>query len=178
MQRLPRNRCLATGYSCRSEVKRVEGTGVRHPAMQALLEIIKMIWNGKSPRSKMNAMGEGNMVGFTDIRFEHIGDDTLEATMPVDSRTKQPSGCCEWRRIQWCWPKLSVPLPVIYVLKVSKKWLALEINANHVRSARRAGARRMQTVASRFASHRVWQIEIFDEKGRLCCSSRLTTAIL
>ncbi|ECT2290132.1 hypothetical protein SEEN2570_11297 [Salmonella enterica subsp. enterica serovar Newport str. VA_R100512570] len=39
MQRLPRNRCLATGYSCRSQVKRIEGTGVRHP-LQALLEII------------------------------------------------------------------------------------------------------------------------------------------
>ena len=39
MQRLPRSRCLATGYSCRSQVKRVEGNGVRHP-LQALLEII------------------------------------------------------------------------------------------------------------------------------------------
>ncbi|MTH46916.1 D-2-hydroxyglutarate dehydrogenase YdiJ [Intestinirhabdus alba] len=39
MQRLPRNRCLATGYSCRSQVKRIEGAGVRHP-LQALLEII------------------------------------------------------------------------------------------------------------------------------------------
>ncbi len=39
MQRLPRNRCLATGYSCRSQVKRVEGSGVRHP-LQALLEIM------------------------------------------------------------------------------------------------------------------------------------------
>lgn len=39
MQRLPRNRCLATGYSCRSQVKRIEGNGVRHP-LQALLEIV------------------------------------------------------------------------------------------------------------------------------------------
>uniref|UniRef100_S0DGK0 Putative FAD linked oxidase n=1 Tax=termite gut metagenome TaxID=433724 RepID=S0DGK0_9ZZZZ len=39
MQRLPRNRCLATGYSCRSQVKRVEGNGARHP-LQALLEIM------------------------------------------------------------------------------------------------------------------------------------------
>lgn len=38
MQRLPRNRCLATGYSAEA-VKRIEGTGVRHP-LQALLEII------------------------------------------------------------------------------------------------------------------------------------------
>ena len=36
---LPRNRCLATGYSCRSQVKRIEGSGVRHP-LQAILEII------------------------------------------------------------------------------------------------------------------------------------------
>ncbi|MDQ4428107.1 FAD-binding and (Fe-S)-binding domain-containing protein [Yokenella regensburgei] len=39
IQKLPRNRCLATGYSCRSQVKRIEGNGVRHP-LQALLEII------------------------------------------------------------------------------------------------------------------------------------------
>ncbi|KNC95211.1 FAD-binding and (Fe-S)-binding domain-containing protein [Trabulsiella odontotermitis] len=39
MQTLPKNRCLATGYSCRSQVKRIEGNGVRHP-LQALLEIL------------------------------------------------------------------------------------------------------------------------------------------
>ncbi len=58
-----------------------------------------------------------------------------------------------------------------------QKVVGLEINANHVRSAREGRVRGAQTVASRFASP-VWQIEIFDEKGRLCCSSRLTTAIL
>ncbi|MDN7215057.1 hotdog fold thioesterase, partial [Klebsiella pneumoniae] len=26
--------------------------------------------------------------------------------------------------------------------------------------------------------HQVWQIEIFDEQSRLCCSSRLTTAVI
>ncbi len=39
LQKLPRQRCLATGYSCRSQVKRVEGIGMRHP-LQALLEIL------------------------------------------------------------------------------------------------------------------------------------------
>ena len=38
LQRLPRQRCLATGYSCRSQVKRIEGNGLRHP-LQALLEL-------------------------------------------------------------------------------------------------------------------------------------------
>ncbi|CRH29164.1 D-2-hydroxyglutarate dehydrogenase YdiJ [Pantoea ananatis] len=39
LQKLPRQRCLATGFSCRSQVKRVEGNGMRHP-LQALLELI------------------------------------------------------------------------------------------------------------------------------------------
>lgn len=39
MARVPRERCLATGYSCRSQVKRIEGQGIRHP-LQALLEIV------------------------------------------------------------------------------------------------------------------------------------------
>lgn len=50
-----------------------------------------MIWKRKITLEALNAMGEGNMVGFLDIRFEHIGDDTLEATMPVDSRTDRKS---------------------------------------------------------------------------------------
>ncbi|MCV9877680.1 D-2-hydroxyglutarate dehydrogenase YdiJ [Brenneria izbisi] len=39
LQTLPQQRCLTTGYSCRSQVKRMEGRGLRHP-LQALLEII------------------------------------------------------------------------------------------------------------------------------------------
>jgi Fe-S oxidoreductase len=39
LQRLPRDHCLTTGYSCRSQVKRIEGQGIRHP-LQALLEIM------------------------------------------------------------------------------------------------------------------------------------------
>lgn len=39
LQKLPRRRCLATGYSCRSQVKRIEGNGMRHP-LQALLELV------------------------------------------------------------------------------------------------------------------------------------------
>ncbi|TKI05629.1 D-2-hydroxyglutarate dehydrogenase YdiJ [Martelella alba] len=39
LQQLPRERCLTTGYSCRSQVKRIEGETLRHP-LQALLEML------------------------------------------------------------------------------------------------------------------------------------------
>ncbi|TDB45369.1 D-2-hydroxyglutarate dehydrogenase YdiJ [Photorhabdus luminescens] len=39
LQKLPLERCLSSGYSCRSQVKRIEGQVLKHP-LQALLEII------------------------------------------------------------------------------------------------------------------------------------------
>ena len=36
---LPKAQCLATGYSCRSQVKRMEGEKLRHP-LQALLSLL------------------------------------------------------------------------------------------------------------------------------------------
>ena len=40
LQDLPKERCLVTGYSCRSQVKRFEGIQTRHP-LQALLQILQ-----------------------------------------------------------------------------------------------------------------------------------------
>lgn len=51
-----------------------------------------MIWKRAVTLQALNAMGEGNMVGLLDILFTRIGDDDIEATMPVDHRTHQPFG--------------------------------------------------------------------------------------
>ena len=51
-----------------------------------------MIWKRAVTLQALNAMGEGNMVGLLDIQFTRIGEDELEATMPVDYRTHQPFG--------------------------------------------------------------------------------------
>lgn len=40
IEKLPKERCLSTGYSCRSQVKRMENTQIKHP-IQALLEIVE-----------------------------------------------------------------------------------------------------------------------------------------
>lgn len=39
MSSLPKDRCLSSGYSCRSQVKRMENVSIKHP-IQALLEIV------------------------------------------------------------------------------------------------------------------------------------------
>ncbi len=88
----------------------------------------------------LNAMGEGNMVGFLDIRFEHIGDDTLEATMPVDSRTKQPFGLLHGGASVVLAESIGSVAGYLCT-EGEQKVVGLEINANHVRSAREGRVR-------------------------------------
>ena len=108
-----------------------------------------MIWKRKITLEALNAMGEGNMVGLLDIRFEHIGDDTLEATMPVDSRTKQPFGLLHGGASVVLAESIG-SLPVIYVPKVSKKWLVwksmLTTSARHEKGGCAAYANRCISV--------------------------------
>lgn len=136
-----------------------------------------MIWKRKITLEALNAMGEGNTVGLLDIRFEHIGDDTLEATMPVDSRTKQPFGLLHGGASVVLAESIGSVAGYLCT-EGEQKVVGLEINANHVRSAREGRVRGVCKPLHLGSRHQVWQIEIFDEKGRLCCSSRLTTAIL
>ncbi len=48
LQKLPPERCLATGWSCRSQVKRIDDKKIKHP-LQALLEIIECYGKERQP---------------------------------------------------------------------------------------------------------------------------------
>ncbi|MBZ4135674.1 1,4-dihydroxy-2-naphthoyl-CoA hydrolase [Escherichia fergusonii] len=136
-----------------------------------------MIWKRETNLDALNALGEGNMVGLLDIRFEHIGDDSLEATMPVDSRTKQPFGLLHGGASVVLAETLGSVAGYLCT-HGDQKVVGIEVNANHVRSAREGRVRGVCKALHTGTRHQVWQIEIIDEQGRLCCTSRLTTAVL
>lgn len=135
-----------------------------------------MIWKRHSTLEQLNAMGDGNMVGLLDIRFEAMTDETIAATMPVDSRTHQPFGLLHGGASVVLAETLGSVAGYL-CSEGEQKVVGLEVNANHIRSVRSGvrGVCRALHVGSR---HQVWQIDITDEQGRLCCSSRLTTAVI
>ncbi|VTO24209.1 ydiI hotdog fold superfamily [Klebsiella variicola] len=130
-----------------------------------------MIWKRQATLEQLNRLGEGNMVGLLDIRFETFTDDTLEATMPVDSRTQQPFGLLHGGP-RWCWRETLGSVAGYLCSEGEQKVVGLEVNANHIRSARGGRVRGVCKALHVGTRHQVWQIEIFDEQSRLCCSSR------
>ena len=136
-----------------------------------------MIWKRQATLEQLNRLGEGNMVGLLDIRFETVTDDTLEATMPVDSRTQQPFGLLHGGASVVLAETLGSVAGYL-CSEGEQKVVGLEVNANHIRSVRSGRVRGVCRALHVGSRHQVWQIDITDEQGRLCCSSRLTTAVI
>lgn len=136
-----------------------------------------MIWRRQTTLDALNAMNEGTMMALLDIRYVALTDDALEATMPVDHRTHQPFGLLHGGASVVLAETLG-SMAGYLCTEGDQKVVGLEINANHIRSVRSGRVRGVCKAIHTGRRSQVWQIEIFDEEGRLCCTSRLTTAVI
>lgn len=111
------------------------------------------------------------------IVFTEIGPDCLRATMPVDTRTRQPYGLLHGGASVLLAETVGSTAGML-CCDEDELCVGIEINANHlagVRSGEVTGTARPLHVGART---QVWEIRIEDEIGRLICVSRLTLAVI
>lgn len=136
-----------------------------------------MIWRRQATLDALNAMNEGTMMALLDIRFEALGEDTLEGSMPVDHRTHQPFGLLHGGASVVLAETLGSVAGYLCT-EGEQHVVGLDINANHIRAVRSGRVRGVCKAVHTGRRSQVWQIDIFDDRGRLCCTSRLTTAVI
>ena len=126
----------------------------------------------------INDVVKSTMSEHLGIVFSDLGDNFMEATMPVDHRTRQPYGLLHGGASCVLAETLG-SLASSLVIDTSKLiCVGIEINANHIRSAREGIVRgRVEPLHLGSTTH-VWDIRIYDEHKKLSCISRLTVAIL
>ena len=127
---------------------------------------------------KLQAMSAGTMGEHIGIEFTEIGDDYLKATMPVDHRTRQPYGLLHGGASVALAETLGSVASSLVLDTSVFICVGLEINANHIRSARQGLVTGIAVPIHLGSSTHVWDIKIYDERERLLCISRLTVAIL
>jgi 1,4-dihydroxy-2-naphthoyl-CoA hydrolase len=110
------------------------------------------------------------------IEFTTIGEDFIEARMPVDERTMQPMGLLHGGASAALAETLGGAGAYLCVGE-GTICVGLEINANHVRPARRGWVMGRATRLHQGRTTQVWQIMIRDEQENLVCISRLTVAV-
>jgi 1,4-dihydroxy-2-naphthoyl-CoA hydrolase len=138
-----------------------------------------MIWFNKALQlSDLTDFGKGNMIEHLGIQLLELGDDFIKGTMPVDHRTKQPYGLLHGGASATLAETLGSFASALVIDTSKFICVGLEINANHIRSAKAGYVTGTCTPIHLGSSTHIWDIRIVDEQNKLVCISRLTVAIL
>lgn len=136
------------------------------------------IWYKLYLLEEVQQRGIGTMVEHIGITITEVGDDFLKGTMPVDHRTVQPMGILHGGASVALAETLGSIAANLVVDSEKKYCVGLDINANHIRAAKKGIVTGVARPLHLGASTQVWSIEIGDEENRLVCISRLTMAVL
>jgi 1,4-dihydroxy-2-naphthoyl-CoA hydrolase len=138
-----------------------------------------MIWKQPTELSQIALISEKSLSRHLGIEFTEIGSDYLEATMPVDDRTRQPFGLLHGGASVVLAETLGSVASMLCIEDPEQHApVGVEINANHLNSVRSGTVTGRCTPIKVGRRLHVWQIEIKDERERPVCVSRITIAIV
>ncbi len=136
-----------------------------------------VIWKRKIDLDVINEFRKNTLVDTLGIEVTEFGDDYLCARMPVDHRTHQPMGILHGGASVSLAETVG-SIAATMAVDENHYCVGLEINANHLKSARDGYVHATATPIHIGRSTQVWDIKIVNDKEQLVCVSRLTMAVL
>ena len=135
------------------------------------------LWKRPLSTEILTRLHVGTTVAHLGIEFEEVGDDFIRARAPVDSRTLQPAGILHGG-VSVVLAETLGSCGAAWAAPDGSQVVGLDINANHIRSARSGWVHGVARPVHVGRSTQVWHIELTDDDARLTCISRLTMAVL
>ena len=126
----------------------------------------------------LNEWSVNTIASHIGIEFTAIGDDFLEAKMPVDHRTHQPLGLLHGGASVTLAETLGSVAATLCVDETKQFCIDLEFNANHIRSVRDGYVKGVAKPIHIGKKTQVWEIRITTLEAELVCVSRITMAVL
>lgn len=126
----------------------------------------------------LNNFCKSTMIDHLGIEFTHFEEGKITATMPVDSRTVQPMRILHGGAIMAL--AETVGSTGSFTLIDAEKYYAvgMEINGNHVRSAKSGIVTAVATVIHKGKRSHVWDVKVRDEAGNLLSICRITNMVV
>ena len=136
------------------------------------------LFNPGTTVDMLNKMSANTMVAHLGIEFTAIGEDFIEARMPVDHRTHQPLGLLHGGASVTLAETLG-SVAAACCLDFSKQYpVGLDINANHIKSVTTGFVTGVTKPVHIGKRTQVWEIRITNEQKELVCISRITMAVI
>ncbi|KYG74244.1 thioesterase [Roseivirga spongicola] len=136
------------------------------------------MFNPQATLDIINQMGRNTLVEHLGIEMIELGKDYLVAKMPVDHRTHQPLGMLHGGASVVLAETLGSVAATLTVDPEKQYCVGLDINANHIKSAREGYVFGKTTPIHVGKKTQVWEIKITNDEDQLICISRITMAVL
>ena len=136
------------------------------------------MWSKEFNITEINAMCKNTIHDALGIEITEVGEDFLAGTMPVDSRTVQPMRILHGGANVVLAESLGSIASLMIINPEEQISVGLDINANHIRSAKSGAVTGIARPINLGRKIHVWEIKITDEEGKLTCVSRLTVSVL
>ncbi|MCH5718441.1 hotdog fold thioesterase [Niabella hibiscisoli] len=137
-----------------------------------------MIWTKEYDLARLNEITNDNMNTHLGIRFTAITENSLEATMPVSDKTRQPYGILHGGASVVLAETVGSYASSLVVDREKFMVVGMEINANHLRPVLSGYARAVCSPLHLGKSSHVWDIKLYNDSQQLICISRLTVAVI
>lgn len=136
------------------------------------------IWKSNPTAEELNISSKNTMAGHLGIEILELGDDYIKGIMPVDHHTIQPYGLLHGGASVTLAETLGSIGGGLCTDLSEKTVVGVEINANHIKSARSGYVTGIARPLHIGGKTQVWEIKIENEQNQLVCISRLTLAVI
>lgn len=126
----------------------------------------------------LNNLGKNTLLETLSIQFTAVGDDFVEASMPVTPRVHQPDGVLHGGATVALAETVGSVASAVFLDREKVMVRGIEINANHVRSISEGMVYARAEFLHKGKTTQVWDIRIRDEQKNLISACKLTTISL
>ena len=137
-----------------------------------------MIWSREYTVDELNGRPKGHIGDLLGIEFTEIGHDSISASMPVNEKTHQPYGILHGGASVVLAESLGSMASNMVINSDKYIGVGLEVNANHLRPVKSGFVTGICTPIHIGGKTHVWDIKLYDDRGKMNCISRLTVAII
>lgn len=150
--------------------------GVAVAIEKAILATIKPT---EVPLDQLNARAKHALMGNLGIQYTYASEDRVEATMPVDERTRQPFGILHGGRYAGFGRRPVAGLGSMILAKPDEMVVGMQVSGSHMSSAHEGDTvRAVGTIIHKGRSSHVWNVDIFTSTDKLVSSVRVINSIL
>ncbi|MDR1356364.1 MAG: Cof-type HAD-IIB family hydrolase [Tannerellaceae bacterium] len=140
--------------------------------------IIAKIRPADVPLEEMNIRARHALMGNLGIQYTYASEDRVEATMPVDERTRQPFGILHGGATL-ALAETVAGLGSMILCRPDEIIVGMQISGNHVSSAREGDTvRAVGTIIHKGRSSHVWNVDVFTSTDKLVSSVRVVNSVL